>query len=62
MRECYNCSNWDDSSWIMNRYGEGSGLCCLQNKITFCNHECQLTLKNNATDILQGENDERNVH
>ena len=40
METCGHCKFWDGSKWIMNKYGEGCGLCKLDGQITFCEHKC----------------------
>lgn len=40
MNECYQCEYWDDSQWIMNKYGEGCGRCKQDGQIRFCSHKC----------------------
>ena len=40
MGECYQCEHWDDSQWIMNKYGEGCGRCKQDGQIRFCSHKC----------------------
>lgn len=37
---CGNCKYWDDSQWIMNKYGEGCGICKQDGQIRFCEHKC----------------------
>ena len=37
---CGNCKYWDDSQWIMNKYGEGCGICKQEGQIRFCEHKC----------------------
>lgn len=40
MGECYQCEFWDNSQWIMNKYGEGCGRCQMDGQIRFCAHSC----------------------
>lgn len=37
---CSECINWRDDQWIMNKYGEGVGICRLDGQVRFCSHPC----------------------
>lgn len=45
MGECGNCIHWDSEQWIMNKYGEGVGICRLDGTVRFCSHPCPFCKK-----------------
>lgn len=42
---CGECIYWRDDQWIMNKYGEGCGICKQSGQVTFCSHPCPLCVK-----------------
>ena len=40
MGECYQCKYWSNDQWVMNKYGEGYGICMADGQVRFCSHKC----------------------
>lgn len=40
MGECGRCVHWIDDFWVMNKYGEGCGICEFDRTVRFCTHPC----------------------
>lgn len=53
MGECYQCKYWDNSQWIMDKYGEGCGRCMQDGEIRFCSHKCILETPQEEDEVLQ---------
>lgn len=49
--ECWQCKKWKTSQQIFDIYGEGCGICTLDNNtIRFCHHKCSFCIPNNSED------------
>lgn len=42
MGECSECIYWNGEQYVMNKYGEGCGICMLDGSVRFCSHKCLL--------------------
>ena len=40
MGECYQCKHWNNAQYVMNKYGEGCGICMVDGQVRFCSHKC----------------------
>lgn len=40
MGECGFCIYWNNASYIMDKYGEGCGICEIDRSVRFCSHKC----------------------
>lgn len=40
MGVCSECIHWRNEQWIMNKYGEGCGICQQDGEIRFYSHQC----------------------
>ena len=39
-KTCSECINWIHEQWVMNKYGEGCGICRADGQVRFCSHRC----------------------
>lgn len=40
MGECSECIYWNGEQHVMNKYGEGYGICKEDGAVRFCSHKC----------------------